>query len=388
MAGPKKTRLERDIEALADKVRQCGERGARRRFLAVLPEAEVLELERQLGVALPLEYRAFLLGVARGEPLLGEVGILEPSAGLARLEGGATNEPFPVSEADGRRLLQKLPKRKRSEPAPAVDAPMDGVLPLADHGDAVYDCLVLSDPFTGTMWQAWDAGWTPLYTVKKGVAAPMSFLAWAKKSIKEALAGAPPPITPETKEVILTGCWLTEIPRAVFSAKGLKRLMLGVNAIESLPDELAALELLEDIGFSHNRLTRIPGWIGGFSALWRLDLSNNLLTALPNEIGALGALRELHAGDNQLAALPEAIGDLAALEILGVRNNRLAALPESVGRLAKLRQLHLERNPLRRLPDALGSLVLERLELSGLPDLDWPHAFDVLARSGGAATLT
>jgi hypothetical protein len=387
MAAPKKSKLERNIEALADKVRQCRERGARRGFLAPLSEAEVVELEARLGVALPPEYRAFLRGVTRGEPLLGEVGILEACPGPARLEGGATNKRFPVSEADAGRLLQKLAKRKKSEPPPAVDGPMDGVLPLADHGDAIYDCLVLSGPFAGTMWQAWDAGWTPLYTVKKGVAEPMSFLAWAKKSIAEALAGAPPPITPETTEVILSGRGLTEIPGAIFSAKGLKRLMLGANAIESLPDELAGLERLEDIELSSNHLVRVPEWIGGFPALWRLGLSNNALTALPDEIGALGALRELGAADNQLAALPESIGDLAALESLSVRNNRLAALPESIGRLAKLRKLRIERNPLKRLPEAMRSLVLERLELSGLPEIDWRHTLELVAATGGATAL-
>jgi Leucine-rich repeat (LRR) protein len=388
MPGPKKTKIERAIDELAEKVRQCRERGARRRFLAPLGEAEVLELEAELGVALPPEYRAFLVGVARGEPLLGEVGILEPSHGVARLGGGVTSKPFPVGEPDARRLLQALSKRKKSEAAPAVDAPMDGVLPLADHGDATYDCLVLSGPFAGTMWQAWDAGWTPLYTLRKGAAEPMSFLAWAKKSIADALAGAPPPITPETTEVILSGRGLVQVPGSVFAARGLRRLMLGGNAIESLPQELSALDRLEDIELSSNRLGRIPGWIGGFPALWRLGLSNNGLTALPDEIGALGALRELRAGDNQLTALPESIGDLSALEVLGVPNNRLAALPESLGRLARLRILHIDRNPLRRLPEALESLTLERLELSGVPELDWRHAFEVLARSGGATTLT
>jgi hypothetical protein len=117
----------------------------------------------------------------------------------------------------------------------------------------------------------------------------------------------------------------------------------------------------------------------------RLTLAGLDLTALPIELGALTGLRELDLSGNLLSQLPPWLGRLTALERLTLRGNRLVALPESLLGLGRLADLDLSGNQFVEIPRWLGRLGLERVDVSGNPDLIAPPPH--VAAAGGEPVL-
>ncbi|MGK3998603.1 SMI1/KNR4 family protein [Sorangium sp. So ce1024] len=350
------------------------------KFLPPLSAEELAAAEEKIGVELPEDYRAFLVEVSRGEEDTGSAFLLPPEDGLLCLTPDASPAaPFPFGEDAVEELRQRIAKKKRGADEPALDGPWNGALPLMDHGDGEYDCLVLHGPERGRMWKYWDAGWAPICVVKKGVAEPVPFLDWVEDHIKDLLGSAPPPIKPNAKEIRLISLGLTAVPPAVFEAVGAEELVLATNQIAKLPPELTKLTKLRVLSLADNDLREVPAWIGDLRALERLYLSGNKLESLPDTIGRLGCLQRLTLAKNGLRSLPDTLGELQRLVELDLRWNALAALPEAGDGLAALRVLKLAGNPLRRLPAWIARTSIEDLELEKLPDLDLDQALAVLA---------
>lgn len=388
MANAKRPAWSKRITALKKKLRELSERGSIQQFLPPMSAAELEAVEAKLGVALTDEHRAFLLEVTRGEEDTGTAPLLSPEDGiLVLLKESRPSAPFPFGDAEAAELIAKYQRKRRGEPGPALEGPMDGVLPVMDHGDAQYDCVVLSGPQRGKMWHSSDLGWSPLYAVKKGKAEPLDFLSWAEQQIQEALASAPPKISPDLKQLDLIGQRLTALPPAVLEAVALEKLYLSANALRELPPEIGRLTALRELVAGGCGLTALPPSIGALRELRRLVVNGNALERLPDEIGDLSELEILNASSNRLTALPERLGGLGKLVELDVSDNRIAALPECLGGLKALRALKIAKNPLTSLPESLASLPLEELSLEEMPALDWGQALRVLARVPALATL-
>ncbi|MCO1581122.1 SMI1/KNR4 family protein [Crossiella sp. SN42] len=127
------------VAARDRKFAEFGSRAHRYRLNRVLSVAKVTAFERRHGIALPADYRDFLLQVGNGGA--------GPHYGLYRL-GTADSH-----DAD---LATPFPHTSQWRPAPDdedVDRWYDGTMEIAECGCAYYHRLVVTGPASGQVWQ-------------------------------------------------------------------------------------------------------------------------------------------------------------------------------------------------------------------------------------------
>ncbi|MBC7380187.1 MAG: leucine-rich repeat domain-containing protein, partial [Burkholderiaceae bacterium] len=130
--------------------------------------------------------------------------------------------------------------------------------------------------------------------------------------------------------------------------------------LSSLPAVLSQLQNLTNLDLARNQLTQLPPCVCELASLARLDLALNPLQSWPPNIGRMTQLTFLSVRRCGLQELPEAIGNLASLQELNVVGNpALVRLPASFNRLQNLRTLSA----------ALTGLEAQRLDVSGMPNL-------------------
>lgn len=157
----------------------------------------------------------------------------------------------------------------------------------------------------------------------------------------------------------------------------LDTLAIGSTGLNSLPDGIEALGLLQGLHFGWNgnpsctvdlsvaasspRLRSLVvngAAIVDTTASWnarqlrKLDLRGVKLSKVPMAVFRLDSLRVLKLGSNSLAAWPESHGGLGRLDELDVSDNQLDSLGEQFGRIP-FTQGSVARNLLRSLPASL-----------------------------------
>jgi hypothetical protein len=123
--------------------------------------AEVARLESALGVALPPEYRQFLLDIGYGAgPYYGVWG---PNGSLAEIQGLAQDyereegklvqpsAPFALTPNDLRTIEAGFAAGEKC-PAAERDWPCSGCLPICHQGCTFWSVLVLTGHFVGRVW--------------------------------------------------------------------------------------------------------------------------------------------------------------------------------------------------------------------------------------------
>ena len=157
---------------------------------------------------------------------------------------------------------------------------------------------------------------------------------------------------------------------AIAQLRGLYNLWLDDNQLQSLPDELFDLPLVQ-LGTSNNYLEMIPAAIGRLAATLRtltFDDNPTLRGMLPSEMWTLTALTTLGLENTGLVELSPAIGSLRALRDLYVsQNDKLRTLPEELGDCSSLVVLHCKKCSLAALPMSIGKLSLQELSCTGNP---------------------
>eukprot|EP00756_Hemistasia_phaeocysticola_P052470 Hpha_TRINITY_DN2770_c0_g1::TRINITY_DN2770_c0_g1_i1::g.110485::m.110485 len=169
----------------------------------------------------------------------------------------------------------------------------------------------------------------------------------------------------------LGGCDLTELPSETRSlSPSLRRLNLANNRLDSLPDWITELNLLQILFLLRNRFTEVPEVCARMPALRMLSLrgnevarvpgnalnrglawlilTDNHIDTLPPEIGELGSLRKLMLSGNRLTELPTEILQCKSLELVRLASNRLRGLPDGFLELPKLAWIALSDNPFTR----------------------------------------
>ena len=155
-----------------------GHHGHHCRLLPTVAEPDLLRFERRHGIALPSDYRAFLLRVANGG--------IGPSYGLDPLDLGKDYDlarPFPVSNEEAARLIARASEAARTRdysqplrPEDEEETDPGGCLWLAHHGCGQYSLLVVNGPQRGNMWIYGDF-FIPNYAAGQ----PIGFLAWYER---------------------------------------------------------------------------------------------------------------------------------------------------------------------------------------------------------------
>lgn len=155
----------------------------------------------------------------------------------------------------------------------------------------------------------------------------------------------------------LRGNSITQLPPTIGRLTALKRLMLEMNELKSLPAELFSLSAnLTNLYLSHNRLTSLPPEISRLAALRDIWLRGNILGTLPDSFCDLTSLEDgPYLMDCGLTALPACFGRLQGVQYLQVADNLLDDLPDSLRRMPQLRYLELRNNQLKTLPAWLNA---------------------------------
>lgn len=174
----------------------------------------------------------------------------------------------------------------------------------------------------------------------------------------------------ETLEVLdLTDNDLTNLPDDFYRFTKLKRLFLSNNKFSHVPSVLAKLPNLSMIGIRNNQIKIFEENSLPLSTRW-LILTDNELETLPNFIGDLKLLQKFMLAGNRVKSLPESIKNCTNIELLRISANCLENFPKVVLELPKLSWLAYSGNPFcKKHPDLktqLRSVDYNKLEIKEL----------------------
>jgi Leucine-rich repeat (LRR) protein len=176
------------------------------------------------------------------------------------------------------------------------------------------------------------------------------------------------------KKLILWIPQLKTIPSEVFELSSLEWLEILGGIYEAIPDLFKKLENIQTLFLSNLlKIVFLPVSISELKKLTRLSIMNcPLLYQLPSNLGNLASLRVLKLSGTPVAALPESLGGCAALEEIEITDGLTApdAIPASIGQLKRLKFLSIYGGNLENVPAAIaGCESLERLWLVDCPQL-------------------
>ncbi|KAH9287853.1 hypothetical protein KI387_031970, partial [Taxus chinensis] len=223
----------------------------------------------------------------------------------------------------------------------------------------------------------------------------------------------------QLRELVLSQYYeFQTLPNSIGSLRNLKKLVIAIASLKSLPDEfclLLSLESLQICGCRHlsslpsrfgdltnlrhlhlsdcSSLRRLPvsfkqltlvqhlDFSGCFELTFNLDIFENMakleylnlseflkLEELPNHVTNQVSLRELYLANAMLRELPADMGQLTKLRVLHVRSELLTCLPASIGNLSSLITLAIRCRGLESLPKSIRQLInLQTLYIMGCP---------------------
>ena len=174
----------------------------------------------------------------------------------------------------------------------------------------------------------------------------------------------------DTLEVLdLTDNNLSSLPNDFDRFKKLKRLFLSNNQFNHVPKILSKLPNLSMIGIRNNKIKIFEENSLPLSTRW-LILTDNELESLPEFIGDLKLLQKFMLSGNKLNFLPNSISKCTNLELLRIAANNLASFPISLLSLPKLSWLAYSGNPFcKKHPDSkieLQTINWNELEIKEL----------------------
>ena len=170
----------------------------------------------------------------------------------------------------------------------------------------------------------------------------------------------------DTLEVLdLTDNNLSILPDDFDRFKKLKRVFLSNNQFNHVPKILAKLPNLSMIGMRNNKIKIFEENSLPLTTRW-LILTDNELETLPDFIGDLKLLQKFMLSGNKLVSLPNSISKCTNLELLRIAANNLEFFPKSLLSLPKLSWLAYSGNPFcKKHPDTN----------QGLKIVDWNELF-------------
>ena len=98
----------------------------------------------------------------------------------------------------------------------------------------------------------------------------------------------------KTKEVVIRGKKITQLPKEIKYIGHIKELYLYGNKLSHLPHEITALENLEVLELDDNQFQNFPCEIKFLQNLRIFSIANNQISTLPKEIGSFRYLNTLY----------------------------------------------------------------------------------------------
>jgi len=170
----------------------------RHRLNPPLTEENVHKFETEHGIALPPDYRAFLIQVGNGGA--------GPANGLEMLgqwHGVAWSDipglvgnlalPFPYVEAwNGKPIDATLPVQEQYQQQDEYWScrHVAGAIPICDHGCNLRECLVITGPERGHIWFDDRADWQGLYPHDTAGRDRLTFIQWYRLWLDDCLIKA------------------------------------------------------------------------------------------------------------------------------------------------------------------------------------------------------
>ncbi|KAL0481541.1 leucine-rich repeat protein SHOC [Acrasis kona] len=156
----------------------------------------------------------------------------------------------------------------------------------------------------------------------------------------------------------------------------LVHLDLRNNDLVSLSNQIKFMINLKTLNVCHNSLTFLPQELSYCISLVKLEASHNLIRTMhpmcfsPN----MTFLKEIILDHNKILSIPDSITELPELMQIKVSHNRLKALPLEIHRIPFLYSIYASHNAISSLPNNIGDcprlrkLYLDYNSLSSVPE--------------------
>lgn len=154
----------------------------------------------------------------------------------------------------------------------------------------------------------------------------------------------------EGLQVFLNDNALEDLPEEMAALDNITFIYVFQNRLQAIPPVVARMKGLQGMYFTGNRITEIPAFVYDMRQLRKLQVSKNHVKVIAPEIGQLRNLIHMNLSENEIESLPDTIASLTKLRVCDLSDNHLAQLPESFGEVRILYQLRVRNNPLRALP--------------------------------------
>ncbi|MEA1954799.1 MAG: leucine-rich repeat-containing protein kinase family protein [Campylobacterota bacterium] len=149
----------------------------------------------------------------------------------------------------------------------------------------------------------------------------------------------------ETLEVLdMSDNQLSSLPDDFAKLKNLKIVFLSNNLFIEFPSVLAQCLKLSMIGIRNNQIHTLGEDALPLSTRW-LILTDNALESLPESLGSLKLLQKCMLSGNRLRSLPKSMRACKNLELLRLSANSFETIPEEILDLPKLSWLAYGGNP-------------------------------------------
>lgn len=161
----------------------------------------------------------------------------------------------------------------------------------------------------------------------------------------------------DTLEVLdLTDNNLSTLPDDFYRFKKLKRLFLSNNQFDHVPKVLAKLPVLSMIGIRNNHIKSFEENSLPLSTRW-LILTDNEIETIPDSIGDLKLLQKCMFSGNQIKSLPKSLSKCTNLELFRISANKLDSFPTFLLSLPKLSWLAYSGNPFCKKHPATNNML-------------------------------
>lgn len=113
---------------------------------------------------------------------------------------------------------------------------------------------------------------------------------------------------------------------SLYQFRYIKKLNLSFNNLRRLPDNIGAMECLEECNLSNNYLSTLPKSFTSLKSLLTLNLANNNFAKMFEEMNYLNCLTYLNLSNNLFMNFPHSVTKLPALKTLLFNYNAISHL--------------------------------------------------------------